>query len=43
MTERSAFIIGLYRLDEGLAILLDIDRVLLLDAYQSDARREEEG
>jgi purine-binding chemotaxis protein CheW len=31
MTARSAFIVGLYRLEEGLAILLDVDRVLLLD------------
>lgn len=43
MTARSAFITGLYRLDEGLAILLDIDRVLLLDAFQGDARHDEEG
>lgn len=31
MTERSAFLLGVYRLEEGLAILLDVDRVLLLD------------
>ncbi len=31
MTERSAFILGVYRLADGLAILLDVDRVLLLD------------
>jgi len=31
MSERSAFILGVYRLEDGLAILLDVDRVLLLD------------
>jgi purine-binding chemotaxis protein CheW len=31
MTERSAFILGVYRLEDALAILLDVDRVLLLD------------
>lgn len=31
MSEKSAFILGVYRLEEGLLILLDVDRVLLLD------------
>ena len=31
MSERSAFILGVYRLEDALAILLDVDRVLLLD------------
>ena len=31
MTERSGFILGVYRLEDALAILLDVDRALLLD------------
>ncbi|HYN22703.1 MAG TPA: chemotaxis protein CheW [Thermoanaerobaculia bacterium] len=31
MTQRSEFILGVYRLEEALIILLDVDRVLLLD------------
>jgi purine-binding chemotaxis protein CheW len=31
MSERSAFILGVYRLEDVLALLLDVDRVLLLD------------
>lgn len=31
MTARSGFILGVYRLEDALAILLDVDRVLLLD------------
>lgn len=31
MTGRSGFILGVYRLEDALAILLDVDRVLLLD------------
>jgi len=38
MSERSAFILGVYRLEDALAILLDVDRVLLLD----ESRNEEE-
>jgi purine-binding chemotaxis protein CheW len=39
MSERSAFILGVYRLEDALAILLDVDRVLLLD----DSPREPAG
>lgn len=36
MTQRSAFILGVYRLEEALIILLDVDRVLLLDEERSE-------
>jgi purine-binding chemotaxis protein CheW len=42
MTERSAFILGVYRLEETLAILLDVDRVLLLDEEPNRLGSEEE-
>ncbi len=41
MTNRSAFILGVYRLEDGLAILLDVDRVLLLDEGEEPAASEE--
>jgi purine-binding chemotaxis protein CheW len=41
MTERSGFILGVYRLEDALAILLDVDRVLVLDE-EPDRRGSEE-
>lgn len=37
MTARSRFVVGLHPLEEGLVILLDVDRLLLLDAGDVDA------
>jgi purine-binding chemotaxis protein CheW len=43
MSERSAFILGVYPLEEeALAILLDVDRVLLLDDDGNPSPQEEE-
>lgn len=42
MSERSAFILGVYRLEEALAILLDVDRVLLLDDNGNQSPQGEE-
>ena len=33
MTEQSDYIIGVYHLDENLAILLDVDRVLVIQDH----------
>jgi purine-binding chemotaxis protein CheW len=41
MTARSAFILGVYRLEDALAILLDVDRVLLLDEEPGGPESEE--
>jgi purine-binding chemotaxis protein CheW len=42
LTEKSGFILGVYRLDDALAILLDLDRVLLLDEEAETTERQEE-
>lgn len=42
MTARSGFILGVYRLEDALAILLDVDRVLLLDEDLDGAGSENE-
>lgn len=43
MTERSRFLVGVYRSELGLLILLDVDRVLLLEADEAEPRAESEG
>jgi chemotaxis signal transduction protein len=42
MTERSGFILGVYRLEDALAILLDVDRALLLDEAPHEPEGERE-
>lgn len=42
MTERSGFILGVYRLEDALAILLDVDRALLLDEAPHEPGGERE-
>ena len=41
-SERSAFVLGVYPLEEAFAILLDVDRVLLLDDNGNQSPRGEE-